>query len=916
MKLDRNLFLSEENLPASNEWTDRAPVWPLVRLSQGVAYWLTASAGRELKEGEVLVLGPSARGCLRASQLGPVKFHYFNFSPEALRGFCTLAERHYFETSAGQGESALRFLPQTHPAAQELASIAAASTGTNDFLQRCHLLKVAALVFAEEMARHQPPAVRSAAAQNRFKELINEMPEEELIKYTPEQLAKLCGCSLRHFSRLFRKQFGASIRAKQTELRLVKASQLLSNTDAKIIHVALESGYRHLGLFNFMFKKYLGMTPSEWRRKNLKKSRPQKLARLAILGATVLSTLFSAVPAEKPPPEKPAEPRTASPTNTPPAKPALTFKVDGYSITGNTLFGYGELDPIFSKYIGPAVTFDSIRQAISELQMAYRNRGFVTVAVSLPPQQLTNGLVKLQVTEGRLAEINILNNHHFSSNNIMRALPSLQTNILLNSLVFQRDLDRANANRDRQIYPVIGPGPDHGTTALNLKVKDRMPLHARLELNNYSTPGTPDLRINSALQYNNLWQLEHQAGVQYSFTPEEMKAESQLPNFYDQPLVANYSGFYRMPLDFDRDRDRGTPLRLTDFGYDEVTKRFRAPPAREFADIIFFASRSFSDTGANVVQETDTQPPDFATGGGLQVKDIVTAQTLTKNEGLGFRFSEPVPLVSGWHSSLSAGADYKSFRASTIQEEVSTFAFYKLISTNPIILQPEPITNPIPPKMTNFSDSVEYVPLSISWDISKPDKWGQTSFGTGLSFNFSELFDNKSAFQHAAHSSKASGNYVVLTPNLTREQNIYKGWGVRFHADGQWANEPLINNEQFGAGGQPGPRGYREGQEYGDTGWRVSLEPHTPLWNVALGENKSLPATVRLSAFTDYAQRYLLSAQPGRPESLAMWSAGLAISASRGEHFDVRLTLGLPLIDVPGLQAGTPRLSFAVSAQF
>ena len=95
----------------------------------------------------------------------------------------------------------------------------------------------------------------------------------------------------------------------------------------------------------------------------------------------------------------------------------------------------------------------------------------------------------------------------------MRALPSLHTNMLLNSHVLQRELDIANASRDRQIYPVIGPGPEPDTSELTLKVKDQLPLHARLELNNQATPGTPDLRVNFSAQYDNLWDLEHQIGI-------------------------------------------------------------------------------------------------------------------------------------------------------------------------------------------------------------------------------------------------------------------------------------------------------------------------------------------------------------------------------------------------------------------
>ena len=106
---------------------------------------------------------------------------------------------------------------------------------------------------------------------------------------------------------------------------------------------------------------------------------------------------------------------------------------------------------------GTNVSFDGIRAALGDLQTAYRERGFVTVSVGLPQQKLTNATVKVQVTEGRLSAINVTGNRYFTSNNVMRALPDLHTNMILNSRVFQRELDNANASRDRQIYPVIGP---------------------------------------------------------------------------------------------------------------------------------------------------------------------------------------------------------------------------------------------------------------------------------------------------------------------------------------------------------------------------------------------------------------------------------------------------------------------------
>src|SRR5262249_47933425 len=133
--------------------------------------------------------------------------------------------------------------------------------------------------------------------------------------------------------------------------------------------------------------------------------------------------------------------------------------------------------------------------------------------------------------------------------------------------------------------------------SLFLKVEERLPLHWRLELNNQSTPNSPEMRFNANAAYNNLWQLEHSAGVQYSFSPEDLKTGKEW-RFYEAPLVVNYSAFYRMPLSQPESLvDRAT-IRPNDFGYDEATRRFRLPPATGVPELNIYGSRSAIDTGA------------------------------------------------------------------------------------------------------------------------------------------------------------------------------------------------------------------------------------------------------------------------------------------------------------------------------
>jgi len=96
------------------------------------------------------------------------------------------------------------------------------------------------------------------------------------------------------------------------------------------------------------------------------------------------------------------------------------------------------------------------------------------------------------------------------------------------------------------------------------------------------------------------------------------------------------------------------------------------------------------------------------------------------------------------------------------------------------------------------------------------------------------------------------GNWIIVTPSLSRDFIFHTTGHCRFTL-GQVASEPLISNEQFGAGGVNSVRGYREGEVFGDDGWRASIEQKTPAYIIGpLGGHQRL--AVRGSIFMDYAK--------------------------------------------------------------
>jgi len=596
-----------------------------------------------------------------------------------------------------------------------------------------------------------------------------------------------------------------------------------------------------------------------------------------------------------------------SPTNAATSTNGPFFEVKGYQLIGNSLLPQGIVDQIFEPYVGTNVTFEIIRQALVDLRSVYLDRGFATVSVGLPQQTLTNGIVKVSVTEGKLSAITVVNpgRVYFSSNNVMRAMPSLRPGILLTNPIFQAELDRANANQDRQIYPQVEPGATEGTTALRLEVRDQLPLHGKIELNNQSTPGTPDMRIDTSIAYNNLWQREHSMGLQYSFSPETYKNGNDWRP-YDQPLVANYSGFYRLPIGEQESVADMVAARPGRFGYNEATRKFDLPPPSGRTELNIYASRSAIDTGI----ENPTNGVLFNVPGVRKVVNSVFQQDITKNETLGFRLTQPLPDAGPWRLSLSSGADFKDYYQSSFKTNVFSFTDVRVDSSgHPTSTNTTAVPSAVPATL----HSLTYLPMAVHFDASEHDPLGTTAFGLGLSVNawFSGPLRE---IENLTTNSHAVGHWVTVTPSVTRDFIIHTNWTLSLHAEGQWANTTLISNEQMGLGGVASVRGYQEGEVFGDTGWRFNSELKSPGQVIGLVYGKQ-PLIVRGSVYMDYGKEYSLNQELNLP-SVSLWGIGFGTVMSVGSHFEARMLFSWPLTSTTVTRAGEPRFNFGLDTQF
>ena len=359
------------------------------------------------------------------------------------------------------------------------------------------------------------------------------------------------------------------------------------------------------------------------------------------------------------------------------------------------------------------------------------------------------------------------------------------------------------------------------------------------------------------------------------------------------------------------------------FGYNETTHQFQMPPPSGRPDLTFYGSRAVSDTGVQL----DSIVPILNTNGTV-LGQQKASESATLNEGLGLKFSLPLPQIHNVSSALSMGLDYKHYETRTVQANV---ILYEVTTTN----GSSPITYGNVYNTLHFpltSMAVDYFPLNFGISGTAPDKWGITSFNAQANYNLASIGSVAALAYSAAapntlstnsqtravstnSQNQARDNYFTLQAGASREQRLYKDWTMLMHVDGQWSSSPLFSNEQFGMGGVAGVRGYTDGEAYGDTGWRVSLEPRTPLINIGMVDG-DVPFWVRGSAFVDYGEIYLLEKVSAAAQTTTRFlGAGFGLTANIGSHIDARLTLAFPLLSAGATAAGDLHIYFAVGGQ-
>lgn len=236
-----------------------------------------------------------------------------------------------------------------------------------------------------------------------------------------------------------------------------------------------------------------------------------------------------------------------------------------YRVRGSKTLSADEVQEAVYPYLGPGRLPSDVDAARAALEKAYHDKGFKAVSVFIPQQRIRKGVVTLQVEENPVGRLRVRGAEFTSPSAVTSQAHSMQEGKPVDFAKLTDDIVAMNQVPGRTVTPSLKPGVMPGTVDVELEVKDELPAHGSLELNNRYSPDTSELRLAGSLSYDNLWQLGHSIGTSFQVAPENTDDALVFSGYY-MARLQNHPGWAIMLQGSKQDSDVATLGGITSVG--------------------------------------------------------------------------------------------------------------------------------------------------------------------------------------------------------------------------------------------------------------------------------------------------------------------------------------------------------------
>jgi hemolysin activation/secretion protein len=192
------------------------------------------------------------------------------------------------------------------------------------------------------------------------------------------------------------------------------------------------------------------------------------------------------------------------------------FDIVRFQVEGNTLLPDATVQAAVAPLTGAKRVYGDVQKALEALEGAYRKAGYSTVQVYVPEQELTSGVVRLQVTEGVIGKVIISGNKYFDDANVRASLPELKEGKAPNLRKISESIQLANESPAKQLAVTLGVSEEEGKVDAKVGVSEEKPQRFFVTADSTGTEATGVSRIGVAYQNANLFNRDQTMTLAYT----------------------------------------------------------------------------------------------------------------------------------------------------------------------------------------------------------------------------------------------------------------------------------------------------------------------------------------------------------------------------------------------------------------
>ncbi len=207
----------------------------------------------------------------------------------------------------------------------------------------------------------------------------------------------------------------------------------------------------------------------------------------------------------QPVPPAPARQETPFAPGTVPGDPNQLVVVDSLEVVGSTILSPKEIAKLIEPVLYRQVTLRQVQDVADAITKIYVDGGYITSRATIAVETIPSGKLRIDVTEGRLADIQITGNQRLFTSYIRERLKlGAKTPLNSNALEDQLRLLKAVPYLEN-VEASLRPGDKPGESILVVRVQeDKQPFVMSFGVDNYVPPSIATQRGYVSLGYQNL----------------------------------------------------------------------------------------------------------------------------------------------------------------------------------------------------------------------------------------------------------------------------------------------------------------------------------------------------------------------------------------------------------------------------